>query len=88
MITRFFIEDSEEVVLNGATHRPHCWFHYMDEIFIIQSHGPDKLKEFLDRLNSVHQNIHFTMEMERSDCLPFLDMHIYRRPDSFLGHKV
>jgi hypothetical protein len=63
------MEDSEEVMLSEATQRPLCRFHYIDETFIIQCHGPDKVKEFLDHI-------------------PVLDMHIYRRPDSFLGHKV
>jgi hypothetical protein len=28
------------------------------------------------------------METESGDHLPFLDLHIYRRPDDCLGHKV
>jgi hypothetical protein len=44
-----FMEDSEEVVLSWATHRLLFWFRYMDKNYHhLQSHGPDKLKEFLD----------------------------------------
>jgi hypothetical protein len=35
--------------------------------------GPDKLRDFLDHLNSVHQNIQFTMEAKRDGHLPFLN---------------
>jgi hypothetical protein len=76
VIASFFMEDFEEVVIDWSIHKPLCWFHYMDETFIIQPHGSDKLKVFLDHLNRVHQNIHFTMEMERGDHLPFMGIHI------------
>lgn len=29
-----------------------------------------------------------TIKMEKDSLLPFLDIHIYRRPDGCLGHKV
>jgi hypothetical protein len=46
------------------------------------------VKDFLYRLNSIHQSIQFTMETESEGHLPFLDLDIYRRPDGSLGHKV
>jgi hypothetical protein len=55
---------------------------------IICPNGPEKLKNFFNPLNSVHQNTQLTMEMQRDSYLPFHDMHIYRRPDGYLGHKV
>jgi hypothetical protein len=54
----------------------------------IWPHGPDKLNEFLNHLNSVHQCIPFTMETKRRCHLPFLDIDIYRRPHSSLGHRM
>jgi hypothetical protein len=49
-------------------------------------HRTEKIQRFLDHLNTIHRNIQF-ME-KRDDILPFLDIHIYRRPDDSLGHKV
>jgi hypothetical protein len=46
------------------------------------------LRDFLDHLNSVHQNIQFTMEMEKDGHLSFLDIEIYRRPVGSLCHEV
>jgi hypothetical protein len=51
-------------------------------------HSPGKLTDFLDHLNSVHENVQFTMEMERDSHLSFLDINIYHRPDGSLGYKA
>jgi hypothetical protein len=78
----------EETALEGATHKPLCWFCFVDDMFVIWPHGPGKLSEFLDYLNSIHESIQFTMETERDGHLPFLDNDIHSKPDGSLGHKV
>ena len=65
-----------------------CWFKYVDDNFVIWSHGKQKLGEFLNQSNGIHKNIQFTMEIDEESHLPFLDIDIYRKPDSLLGHKV
>jgi hypothetical protein len=62
VIANFYMEVFEEMVLDRAPHMPLCWFHYVDDTFVIWPHGPDRLRDFLDHLNSVHQSIQFTME--------------------------
>jgi hypothetical protein len=64
VIINFFMEDSEEITLDQAAHKPTCWFHYVDDTFIVWLYRPDGLRDFLDHLNSVHQNIQFTTETE------------------------
>ncbi|KDR09574.1 hypothetical protein L798_00533 [Zootermopsis nevadensis] len=59
----------------------------MDDTFVIWPHSPGKWSEFLDHLNSVHENIQFTMETEKDGHLPFLNIDIHRKPDGSLGHK-
>jgi hypothetical protein len=76
VIANYFMEYFEEMALEMATHKPLCWFRYIDDTFIIWPHGPGKLAEFLDHLNRVHENIKFTMETERDGHLPFLDIDI------------
>jgi hypothetical protein len=88
VIANFYMEDFEEMALGRASHKPLCWFCYVDDTFVIWPHGPDRLRDFLDHLNSVHQNIQFTMETEKDGNLPFLDIDIYHRPDGSLGHRV
>jgi hypothetical protein len=58
VITSFFMEEFEKVPLHQAAHGPL---------------SPKRLRDFLDHLNSVHQNIQFSMEMKRDSHLPFLD---------------
>jgi hypothetical protein len=58
-----------------------------DEESVIWPHGQEKLTEFLNNLNGLHSKIQFTMEKEEGH-LPFLDIDIYRKTDSSLGHKV
>jgi hypothetical protein len=84
----FFMEDFEEMAPYRATHKPLCWFQYVGNTFVIWPRGPDRLRDFLDHLSSVHQNIQFTMETERDGHLPSLDINTYRRTDVSLGHKV
>lgn len=46
------------------------------------------LHNFLIFINSLHDNIKYTMEVEENGTLPFLDILIYRKPDWSLGHWV
>lgn len=84
----FLMEVFEKRALEQATHRPLCRFYYVDHTFVIWLNGTEKLERFLDRLNGLHRNLQFTIEMEKEHFPSFLDIDIYRRPDGFLGHKV
>jgi hypothetical protein len=46
---------------------------YMDDIFVISLHGPDRFRDFLD-----HQNILFTSEAEIDGQFSFLDILMQR----------
>jgi hypothetical protein len=39
------MEYFEEMALESATYKPLCWFHYVDDTFVIWPHGPGKLAE-------------------------------------------
>jgi hypothetical protein len=78
VIANFYTEDYEKAVLILAPLKPRCWFCYIEDTFIIWQHGPDKLKDFLHHLNSIHQSIQL-METDGEGHLPFLDLDIYRR---------
>jgi hypothetical protein len=51
------------------------------------SGGSEKLTEFLNHLNGLHNKIVFTMEKEEGH-LPFPDIDIYRKTDGSLCHRV
>jgi hypothetical protein len=82
------MEDYEKEAFESAALKPHCWFHYVDDTFIIWLHGQEKLKDFLHHLNSIHQPIQFTVETRSKGHLPIMYTDIYRRPDGCLGHIV
>jgi retron-type reverse transcriptase len=87
VIANIFMEALEKKAIEQATQKPACWFRYVDDTFITWPHGQEKLTEFLNHFNGLHNKIQFTMEKEEGH-LPFLDIDIYRKMDSFLGHKV
>jgi hypothetical protein len=75
VIANFYMVNYEKAALSALL-KSRCWFRYVDDTFVIWPHDPGKLKDFLHRLNSIHQSIHFTMETEREVHLPFLDLDI------------
>jgi len=76
----FFMEDFVKKAIEQATHKPVCWFRYVDDTFVIWPHGQEKLREFLNHLSGPHNKIQFTMETEEGHLL-FLDIDIYRKAD-------
>ena len=88
VIANFYVEEFERKALERAPLKPTCWYRYVDDTFVIWPHGQDKLQDFLNHLNSLHNKIQFTIETEKDGHLPFLDIDIYRRTDGTLGHKV
>ena len=46
----------------------------MDDTFVIWTHGPDRLQSIQVHLNTQHLKIQFTVEEEKDDQLPFLDV--------------
>ncbi|XP_076659914.1 uncharacterized protein LOC143363201 [Halictus rubicundus] len=89
IIADIYMEHLENQILNDAPLKPTQWFRYVDDTFVVWSHGRDTLDNFLQYINSLHPNIQFTMEIENTDrSLPFLDVLITRKPDGSLGHQV
>jgi retron-type reverse transcriptase len=46
VIANFFMEDFEKNAIEQATHKPVCWFRYVDDTFVICPHGQEKLEDF------------------------------------------
>ena len=53
VVANFFLEDFEKKAIEQATHKPVCWFRYVDDTFVIWPHGQEKLTEFLNHLNGL-----------------------------------
>ncbi|KAK5638722.1 hypothetical protein RI129_013017 [Pyrocoelia pectoralis] len=88
VIANLFMEWVETRALSTATYKPKLWLRYVDDTFIIWEHGKEKLGEFMQHLNLVHEKIKFTMELEENSELPFLHVLVKKKEDGSLGHTV
>ena len=88
VVANFFMESFEKSALDTAPLKPKLWLRYVDDTFVIWSHGRNELERFLNHLNSRHPNIKFTMETELEGKLPFLDVLVIKKPTGELGHTV
>ena len=60
VIADFFMEGFENQAIEQVAHKPVCWFRYVDDTFVIWPHGQEKLTEFLNHLNGLHNKMQFT----------------------------
>ena len=51
------------------------WCRYIDDIFMVWTHGEDKLEDFINHVNSLHSTIKFTHEFSKSH-ISFLDVTV------------
>lgn len=54
------------------------WYRYVDDVFAIVNCSIRQLDKLLEKLNSVHESIQFTMELEVNNILNFLGLSIER----------
>ena len=59
----------EKDSLESPIKNPSLWWRYIDDIFMIWQHRKDKLKIFLEKLNSFHPSIKFTCEAFREKVI-------------------
>ena len=74
--------------MESATKKPSLWLRYVDDVFAIWPHGRHHLSIFLNHLNSIHENIKFTVEVEENGIIPFLDVLLERREDGSFLYSV
>lgn len=82
VIADFYMEEFEKHVLDIAPSKPSLYKCYIDNSFLIWSHGRDKLIEFVTFLDTFNDNIRLTMEVENKGRL------IMKKPDGILGHTI
>ncbi|XP_046404148.1 uncharacterized protein LOC124169549 [Ischnura elegans] len=87
-VANFFMEYFEQKALAKAHWKPKCFLRSMNHTFIVWPHGDKHLETFLKSMNRQHPKIKFTMEKEKDEKIPFLDVLIHRRGDGTIGHSV
>ena len=75
-----FMDRFETEALAGFPLKPLTWKRFIDDIFMIWTHGEQSLKQFIDYLNSLHETIKFTHEMSYTQ-IDFLDTTVKFGPD-------
>ncbi|XP_047989338.1 uncharacterized protein LOC125228720 [Leguminivora glycinivorella] len=62
------------------------WKRYVDDVFCIMKGGKQEVEQLLQYLNSIHQKVKFTYELESDRSLPFLDIKVIGRMDGWSGY--
>ena len=57
-----FMDEIETNFLQTQEFQPLVLFRYIDDVFFIWTHGPDKLVSYMTEFNNYHPNIKFTYE--------------------------
>ena len=78
IVANLYMEHLEEIALQTAPSPPRLWLRYVDDTFVIWTHGQNELERFHEHLNSQHPNIQFTVELEEEGRLAFLDVQVSR----------
>ena len=52
-----FMHSVEEEILKNTKLKPRIWWRFIDDIFIVWTHGKETLEEFLNYINQAHETI-------------------------------
>ena len=69
------MDEIETNFLQTQEFQPLVWFRYIDDVFFIWTHGPDKLVSFMTEFNNYHPNIKFTYESNKEN-ITCLDLNV------------
>ena len=74
-----FMSKFEQQAIDNSLLKPFIWWRFINDIFMIWTHGEEHLKSFIGFLNSIHHSIKFTHEYSNSlhQTLPFLDVQVH-----------
>ena len=81
ILANIFLGFCESSIPDGQW--PEFYRRYVDDTFSVFAGGKAEALMFLERLNSLHPALTFTMECESDRRLPFLDVHVIRATEDF-----
>ena len=86
VIANIFMVELENTEVPKLSHLLKDWYRYVDDTiaFVKDAHT----ETIMSVLNNHHTDIKFTHEAEEDGAIPFLDVHIQRKPDNKLRLKV
>ncbi|CAF4600906.1 unnamed protein product [Rotaria sp. Silwood2] len=84
IIADLWMQKIEEKLNRFSTNKPMIWLRYVDDIFCIFTIPKEKINEFHKRINKWHRNLHFTVEFEVENSIPFLDVRVTHTEDKLV----
>ncbi len=72
-----FMAKFEKEALSKCPNPPHTYYRYLDDVFIVWTHGREAFSEFLNIFNSHQPPISFKAEIENSS-INFLDTTVFK----------
>jgi len=83
VIADLILQKLESSILNNFTHKPIFYYRYVDDIIL--SVPLPHLHNLLEKFNSFHHRLKFTMEMNgEGDILSFLDLTIIKKDNALI----
>ena len=76
-IANLVMEHIEIKAINSFFSPPKLWSRFVDDTFVILK--SDIVKRFFAHINSIEASIKFTIEHEKEDKLPFLDILVMKK---------
>jgi hypothetical protein len=82
LIAELFLQHMENVHLARLSHKHGiiAYFRYVDDILLIFDPEVTDIQSILTHFNTLHQNLHFTVETERDNTINYLDISIQNPP--------
>ena len=81
IVASIYMETIEDQVFEELKQdKPYFWKRYVDDIFAVID--KNAVNTVLDKLNSFHPSVQFTVETENQNSIPFLDVLVKKDPTS------
>ena len=86
VIANIFMVHLEETLIPRLSEKMSTWYRYVDDTFTFIKEG--EIDSVQDALNSFHQDIKFTYELESENAISFLDVNVTRKTDGTFDTAV
>ena len=87
-IANFFMSRLETQAKSLMNYFPRIWIRYVDDVFAIFDKNQN-LQVFVNQLNTFHQSIKFTFEVETNNSLPYLDILLSKNMETnFIEYNI
>ena len=85
-IANLVMQHIEIKAINSFFSPPKLWLRFIDDTFVIIK--SDNVKKFFAHIISIEASIKFTIEYEKGDTLPFLDILVMKNKSGILETKI